>query len=89
MAKPNYYYLKLLTALTVTAAAAVLAALLIASAPASAQEDCWGEYVVALALVALDPLLPAARVIQRPWIKTMVSGAVASGVFSAVMRSSS
>ena len=36
MAKPNYY-LKLLTALTATAAA-VLVALLLASAPASAQE---------------------------------------------------
>jgi hypothetical protein len=37
MARPNYY-LRTLTALTLTAAAAVLAALLIASAPASAQE---------------------------------------------------
>ena len=38
MARPNYYF-RSLTALTLTAAAAVLAALLIASAPASAQEE--------------------------------------------------
>src|SRR5215217_3459433 len=47
MAKPNYY-LRILTALTLTAAAAVLAVLLIASGPASAQEDCsadWNEYI--------------------------------------------
>ena len=38
MARPNYYF-RILTALTLTAAAAVLAALLIASVPASAQEE--------------------------------------------------
>jgi hypothetical protein len=38
MARPNYYF-RALTTLTLTAAAAVLAALLIASAPASAQEE--------------------------------------------------
>jgi hypothetical protein len=46
MVWPNYF--KILTALTLTAAAAVLAALLIASAPASAQEDCtaeWNDYI--------------------------------------------
>ena len=41
MTKPNYF--RILTALTVTAAAAVLAALLVASAPASAQES--GSFV--------------------------------------------
>jgi hypothetical protein len=46
MARPNYY-LRILTALTLTAAA-VLAVLLIASGPASAQEDCsadWNDYI--------------------------------------------
>jgi hypothetical protein len=42
MTKPNYF--RILTALTVTAAAAVLAALLVASAPASAQES--GSFVM-------------------------------------------
>ncbi len=44
MARP-YYYLRILTALTLTAAAAVLAALLIASAPASAQEEEGSSFV--------------------------------------------
>src|SRR5215207_7349228 len=39
MVRANYYF-RILTALTATVAAAVLAALLIASAPASAQGDC-------------------------------------------------
>ena len=48
MVRPNYYF-RMLTALTLTAAAAaVLAVLLIASGPASAQEDCsaeWNDYI--------------------------------------------
>src|SRR5215217_3420997 len=48
MVTPNYYF-RMLTALTLTAAAAVLlAALLMTSAPASAQEDCsaeWNDYI--------------------------------------------
>jgi hypothetical protein len=35
-----------------------------------------GKYTVAFTLVALDPLLPASGVIQKPWIRTMVSGAL-------------
>jgi hypothetical protein len=35
-----------------------------------------GKYTVAFTLVALDPLLPASGVIQKPWIRTMVSVAL-------------
>ena len=48
MVRPNYYYFRILTALTLTAAAVLLAALLMTSAPASAQEDCsaeWNDYI--------------------------------------------